>query len=330
MAAMHAIRLHAFGPAENLVYEEVAAPDPGPGQARIAVDAAGVHLIDTRLREGVQMGPLPLPDLPAIPGREVAGTVEAVGDDADAAWLGRRVVAHLGPASGGYAERAVVAVDALHALAEHVDAQAAVATIGTGRTAIGILDVAALTAGDTVLIPAAAGGIGALLVQAARRAGAEVVALAGGAEKVEAARELGATFALDYTDPAWPEAARHLLDGNGVSIVLDGVGGATGRAALDLLGAGGRMVVFGWSSGEPTELTTQDVAGRGITIEGALGPRMLARPGGIRALETAALAAVTAGELTPLVGAPFALRDAAAAHTALQARRTMGKVVLLP
>jgi NADPH2:quinone reductase len=327
---MHAIRLHAFGPAGNLRYEDVATPAPAAGQVRIAVEAAGVHLIDTRLREGMRMGPLPLPDLPAIPGREVAGTVAAVGDDVDAAWLGRRVVAHLGAASGGYAEHAIAGVGALHEVADHVAAPVAVATIGTGRTALGILEIAALGAEDTVLIPAAAGGIGALLVQAARRAGAEVVALAGGPEKVARAREQGATFAVDYRDPDWPRTVRDLLDGNPVSVVLDGVGGATGRAALDLLGPGGRLVVFGWSSGAPTELSTMDVGGRGITVEGALGPRMTTRPGGIRGLEVAALRAVAAGELAPLVGAPFALADAAAAHAALEARATVGKVVLLP
>ena len=104
---MHAIRLHAFGPPENLRYERVDDPEPGPGQVRIAVAVAGVHLIDTAIRAGRRMGPMPLPELPEIPGREVAGSVDALGPGVDAAWLGRRVVAHLGPASGGYAELAV-------------------------------------------------------------------------------------------------------------------------------------------------------------------------------------------------------------------------------
>jgi NADPH:quinone reductase len=329
MPAMHAIRLHAFGPAENLRYEQVADPAPGEGQVRVAVEASGVHLLDTRLRAGEQMGPLPLPELPAIPGREVAGTIDAVGDGADAAWLGRRVVAHLGQASGGYAERAVVPVASLHAVPDDVDLAAAVAMVGTGRTALAIVEVAAMTAQDTVLIPAAAGGLGTLLVQAALRAGATVVGLAGGAAKVERVAALGATHAVDYDDPEWPAAVRRALGGDGVSVVLDGVGGATGRHALDLLAAGGRLVVFGWSSGAATDLTTIDVAGRGITVEGALGPRILARPGGVRALETEALAALAAGELTPAVQ-PFALADAAGAHTALETRRTTGKVVLVP
>src|SRR5919204_591354 len=106
-AAMRAIRLHEFGPAENLVYEEVEDPQPATGQVRIAVAAAGVHLIDTNIRAGVQQGPMPLPELPTVPGREVAGTVDALGAGVDESWLGRRVVAHLGPASGGHAELAV-------------------------------------------------------------------------------------------------------------------------------------------------------------------------------------------------------------------------------
>ena len=104
---MHAIRLHEFGPAENLRYEEVPDPEPGPGQVRIAVAVAGVHLVDTTIRSGEQRGPFPLPELPAIPGREVAGVVDTVGAGVDPSWIGRRVVAHLGMASGGYAELAV-------------------------------------------------------------------------------------------------------------------------------------------------------------------------------------------------------------------------------
>ena len=133
---MHAIRLHAFGPAANLRYEEVDDPRPGPGQARIAVAACGVHLIDTALRAGRPMGPLPLPELPTIPGREVAGVVDAVGPKVDEQWVGRRVVAHLGPASGGYAELAVRETEALRALPDGLADDAAVAMIGTGRTAL--------------------------------------------------------------------------------------------------------------------------------------------------------------------------------------------------
>jgi NADPH2:quinone reductase len=326
---MHAIRLHAFGPAANLRYEEVEDPRPGPGQARIAVAASGVHLIDTTLRAGRPMGPLPLPELPAIPGREVAGTVDAVGPEVDERWVGRRVVAHLGPASGGYAELAVRETEALHALPDGLADDAAVAMIGTGRTAIAILEVAALTAEDVVLVTAAAGGLGSLLVQAARNAGATVVGVAGGPAKVQRLTQLGATVAIDYSGPDWSDAVRAALDGRAVTVALDGVGGALGRSALELLGAGGRLILFGFSSGQPTELSAGDLFARGITASAAIGARIAQRPGGLRDLEEQALEAVADGRLVPLVQ-HFALAEAAAAHEAIEGRSTVGKTVLVP
>jgi NADPH2:quinone reductase len=326
---MHAIRLHAFGPADNLRYEEVDDPRPGPGQARIAVAACGVHLIDTALRAGRPMGPLALPELPTIPGREVAGVVDAVGPEVDERWVGERVAAHLGPASGGYAELAVREIEALHRLPDGLADDAAVAMIGTGRTALAILEVAALTAEDVVLVTAAAGGLGSLLVQAARDAGATVVGVAGGTAKVQRVAQLGATFAVDYSAPDWSVAVRGALDGREVTAALDGVGGAVGRGALELLGAGGRLILFGFSSGTPTELSAGDLFGRGITVSAAIGARMAQRPGGLRDLEEQALAAAADGRLVPLVQR-FALAQAAAAHEAIESRATIGKTVLVP
>jgi NADPH:quinone reductase len=326
---MHAIRLHAFGPAANLRYEEVDDPHPGPGQARIAVACCGVHLIDTALRAGRPMGPLALPELPTIPGREVAGVVDAVGPAVDERWVGQRVVAHLGPASGGYAELAVRETEALHRLPDGLADDAAVAMIGTGRTALAILEVAALTAQDVVLITAAAGGLGSLLVQAARSAGATVVGVAGGPAKVQRVAQLGATVAVDYSAPDWSVAVRGALDGREVTVALDGVGGALGRGALELLGAGGRLILFGFSSGTPTELSAADLFARGITASAAIGARMAQRPGGLRDLEEQALAAGAEGRLVPLVQR-FALAQAAAAHEAIESRATVGKTVLIP
>jgi NADPH:quinone reductase len=326
---MHAIRLHEFGPPENLVYEEVEDPRPGPGQVRIAVAACGVHLIDTTIRAGVQRGPMPLPDLPAIPGREVAGVVDALGSGVDDSWLGRRVVAHLGPASGGYAELAVRDVDAVHALPDGVGEDESVAMIGTGRTTLGILEVAQVTAADVALITSAAGGIGSLLVQAVREAGAVAVGLAGGEAKLARVQELGATAAIDYTAPDWPDAVREALGDASVTVAFDGVGGDVGRGALELLAPGGRLILFGFSSGEPTRLSAADLFARGLTASAAIGPRILNRPGGMRDLEEQALAALAAGRLSPLVQR-FPLADAAAAHAALEARGTVGKAVLVP
>ncbi|WP_148593334.1 zinc-binding dehydrogenase [Streptomyces sp. WAC01526] len=337
---MHAIWLHTFGPAENLRHETVEDPRPGPGEVRIAVAAAGVHLLDTALREGRTGGPAPLPELPTVPGREVAGTVEALGEGTDPDWLGRRVVAHLGMVPGGYAELAVVAADRLHVIPENLDAGQAVAMIGTGRTTMGILLFAGLTADDIVLVPAAAGGIGSLLVQHAKNTGATVIGLAGGTAKVARVRELGADLAVDYTRDGWPSRVRAFLDGlgaPGATLVFDSVGGAPGRAAVDLLAKGGRHLVFGWSAGGlltggPLEFAEGELTARGITSEQVLGPPMLARAGGdnpLRTLETAALAEAAAGRLVPAVQR-FPLAEATAAHRALESRATMGKVVLVP
>jgi NADPH2:quinone reductase len=326
---MHAVLLHAFGPPENLRYEQVDDPRPGPGQARIAVAAAGVHLIDTALREGRPMGPLPLPDLPTIPGREVSGVVDALGPQVDESWLGRRVVAHLGPASGGYAELAVREADALHALPDDLADDTAVAMIGTGRTALAVLEVAALTKQDVVLVTAAAGGLGSLLVQGARHAGAAVVGAAGGSDKTQRVRELGADVAVDYAEAGWGDAVRRALDGREVTVALDGVGGAIGRAALELVGVGGRLILFGMASGSPTELTAGDLLSRGLTVSAAIGARIAQRPGGLRDLEERALAAAAEGRLVPLVQR-FALEQAAAAHAAIETRATVGKTVLVP
>ncbi|MFB8143196.1 zinc-binding dehydrogenase [Streptomyces parvus] len=333
---MHAVRLHTFGPAENLVYERAEDPVPGPGQVRIAVAAAGVHLLDTVLREG-EPGPFPAPvGLPTVPGREVAGTVESLGEGTDAGWLGKHVVAHLGTAPGGYAELAVTDADRLHEIPEGLDAAAAVAMIGTGRTTLGILGFTPLGPDSVVVVTAAAGGIGTLIVQYARNAGATVIALAGGPAKVARATENGADLALDYTRPDWPLRAREYLAAAGLraTVVYDSVGGATARAAVGLLGPGGQHVVYGWSGeglrdGEPLTFTAAELAERSITSTSVLGPKMIERGGGLRALETRALAEAAAGRLRPAVQR-FPLAEAAAAHRALETRGTMGKVVLEP
>ncbi|MFE0453531.1 zinc-binding dehydrogenase [Streptomyces sp. NPDC058914] len=326
---MHAIRLHAFGPAENLTYEEVEDPRPAPGQVRVAVEAAGVHLLDTALREGMR-GPLPQPPvLPTVPGREVAGLVESLGEGVDASWLGRRVVVHLGFAPGGYAELAVADAARVHEIPPGLDAAQAVAMIGTGRTAMGILQFAEPGPGSVVLVPAAAGGIGTLLVQYAKNAGATVVGLAGGPEKVARVRENGADLAVDYKDPDWPEKVRAHLGGRPATVVFDGVGGDVAREATALLGPGGRHIVFGWSAEGLHDGGPYLVEG---VSEQVLGPVMMEKAGGpdpLRTLELRALAEAAAGRLTPAVQR-FPLAEAAAAHRALETRGTTGKVVLEP
>ncbi|MFE3445968.1 zinc-binding dehydrogenase [Nocardia sp. NPDC059180] len=326
---MHAIRLHTFGPAENLSYETVPDPVPGAGQVRIAVAAAGVHLVDTALRRG-EPGPFPVPDLPTIPGREVAGIVDRVGAEVDPAWLGKAVVAHLGMVPGGYAELAVTEVDRLHDIPANLDAAAAVAIIGTGRTTMGILQFTELGPDDLAVVTAAAGGIGTLLVQYAKNAGATVVGLAGGPAKTELVRNNGADIAIDYREPGWPDQVREHLGGRSATVLFDSVGGATTAAGLDLLGPGAEHLIYGWSSGEPPQVSEVEADRRGIRSETVVGPPMLQRIGGdIRVLEKRAMAEAASGRWAPAVSR-FPLAEAAAAHHALETRGTTGKVVLEP
>ncbi|MFC8382935.1 zinc-binding dehydrogenase [Nocardia sp. NPDC057272] len=323
---MHAIQLHEFGPAENLRYESIPDPTPGPGQVRIEVAACGVHLVDTALRRG-EPGPFPVPALPTVPGREVAGVVDRVGDGVDGALLGTRVVAHLGTAPGGYAELAVTEAERLLAIPDGVSFSAAVAMVGTGRTALGILQFTDLNADSVAVVTSAAGGIGTLLVQYAVAAGATVVALAGGPDKVAMVRANGADIAVDYTLPDWPARVRAQLGGRAATVVFDGVGGPVAEAAVDLLGPGGAHLVFGWSSGAPAQV---DTATRGITSDTVLGPPMIQRAGGdLRVLSERALADAGTSLFRPAV-TEFPLAEAATAHHGLESRATTGKVVLIP
>jgi NADPH:quinone reductase len=319
---MRAIRLHAFGPPEHLVLDELPDLVPGPGEVRIAVAAAGVHLLDTTLRRG-EPGPLPAPDLPTIPGREVAGTVDAVGPGVGAEWVGRRVVAHLGLVPGGYAEQAVAAVDLLFRVPDRVSLTDAVAAVGTGRTAQGVVELEPAGPGGVVLVPSAAGGLGWLLVQDARARGATVIAAARGPERTGRVADLGVQV-VDYGRDGWEREVE-----GGVTLVYDGVGGEVGRTALELLRPGGRLVMFGYSSGAPTRVETADLVGRSISAGWSLGPRMVALPGGIPGLAARALDRVATCEWRPLV-TTYPLAEAARAHADLEQRRALGKVVLVP
>lgn len=323
---MHAIRQYEFGPPSTLRYEKLLDPTPGPGQLRVAVEAAGVHVVDTTIRRGVEGGPFPRPTLPMTPGREVAGVVDEIGPDVDRGWLGRQVVAHLGQVSGGYAELALAEAARAYDVPAGLSATGAVAMIGTGRSAVGLLGVAGLTADDIVVVTAAAGGLGSLFLQEARALGATVVGLAGGPDKVERVRALGADIAVDYRPPGWPDQVRAELAGRRPTVVLDGVGGAAGRDAFELLGPGGRLVRFGWSSGEQAEITPEEFAAHGVTDGAVTGAQFVPR---LPELEAAALDRAGRGVWQPLVQ-EFALAHAAVAHEAIETRATTGKVVLVP
>jgi NADPH:quinone reductase len=320
---MYAVQLSSFGPSSNLVLTELPDPVPGPGQALISSVASGVHLIDISTREGEQWGAGGLPDLPAVLGREVAGTVVAVGEGADPSWTGRSVAAYLGPVGGGYATLAVADLENVFPVPEGLDAAEAVAMVATGRTAVAILEAAAITADDTVLVLAATGGLGALLVQEAKALGATVIAAAGGPRKVGLAESLGPDLAVDYDATGWAKTVP-----KPPTVVLEGVGGELADAAVDLLHRGGRVVSYGWASGSGHS-RGGELEERGVLAPQVLGPAMANRPGGLRALQEQAMANLASGRWTPLV-TRFPLSRAAAAHDALTGRATTGKVVLVP
>jgi len=335
---MDAIRHHSYGPPETLVLEQVPDPVPGPGQVLVAARAHGVHLLDTTLRRGEPGGPLPAPRLPAIPGREVAGTVVAVGPDVGDDWLGARVAAHLGatPDGGGYARLAVAPVGSLHRLPDRLDLADAVAMIGTGRMALMTLEVARPGPDDVVVITAAAGGLGSLFVQSALDAGARVLALAGGPRKVRAVRGLapdaGQRLAVvDVAAGGWPADARRALGrlrADAATVLIDGVGGDLGGEAAALLGRGGRLVVQGWASGRPNPVAASAAtpAGDPVEVQAVVGPGAPAF-GDLRDYQRRALERAASGAWRVL-SHRVAFAEAARAHRELEERRTVGKVVL--
>jgi NADPH2:quinone reductase len=178
-------------------------------------------------------------------------------------------------------------------------------------------------AGETVLVEAAAGGVGTLLVQLARNAGARVVGLAGGARKLAVARELGADVAIDYREDGWAQQVRDVV--GDVDVAFDGVGGDIGLAAFDLLRAGGRFCPFGMASGRFTAIPEQAAQARGVAVLRGGAPS----PEDLLALSRAALEEAAAGRLRPVIGQEVALEDAAAAHAAIEARTTVGKTLLV-
>lgn len=315
---MRVVWLREFGGPEVLVPGSAPDPVPGPGQVLIEVRHANLTFVETLFR-ATGFGPFNGP-LPVIPGNGVGGVIAQVGPEVDPALVGRRVVSGTG-GSGGYAERVVVDRDAPFEVPDGLPLDQAVALLADGRTATMLVQAARLRAGERVLVEAAAGGVGSLLVQLAAAAGARVVAAAGGARKVALLRERGVDLVVDYRQPDWTDRVRAATDG--VDVVFDGVGGALARAAFDLLDAGGRMLSFGLASGAWADLPADVAAARGVALL-----RPSAGPAELRAYTERALAEAAAGRLRPLIGQRFPLERAAEAHAAIESRATIGKTLL--
>jgi NADPH:quinone reductase len=315
---MRAVWLSEFGGPEVLVAGEAPDPVAGPGQAVIDVAFANITFVETQFR-ATGAGPY-AGRPPMILGNGVGGVVTSVGAGVDGSLVGKRVVSSTG-GSGGYAERAAVDVAGLVEIPDGLATDTAVALLADGRTATMLVRAAGLRDGDRVLVEAAAGGVGTLLVQLASGAGGRVIAAAGGPRKVAVARDLGADVAVDYRQPDWTAQVRDAA--GGVDVVFDGVGGTVGRAAFELLDRGGRMLSFGLASGEWAGISHEAGAQRDVTLVD-----VRATPDELRRFTESALAEGAAGRLRPVIGQRFPLERAADAHAAIESRATVGKTLL--
>lgn len=318
---MRAVVMREFGPPEVLQPAEIPDVAAAAGEVLIDVDICGVTFVETQVRAGRPPRREMLPALPAVLGNGVGGTVAGAGAGVGAALIGRRVVTTLN-GTGGYAERATAPAGQVIETPEGVSPRAAVALLADGRTALALMSRAQPRAGEVVLVEAAAGGVGSLLVQLARNAGARVVAAAGHERKLALARDLGADMTVDYSRADWPERVRDAV--GTVNVAFDGVGGHIGRAAFGLLGPDGRFCPFGMASGSFAPVTEELAAERKVALR--LGGSMSAAVQSALARE--ALAQAAAGTIKPVIGQEMELERAAEAHAAIEARATTGKTLL--
>ncbi|HEX7131916.1 MAG TPA: zinc-binding dehydrogenase [Iamia sp.] len=302
---MIAVWMDEVGGPEVLVARETPDPVPGPGEVLVTVEVASITFVETQVRAG--RGPFPVTP-PVVLGNGVGGRVAALG--------GRRVVTTTG-GTGGYASLVAVPEEGLIDVPDELDLDDATALLADGRTATLMARTVAARPGERVLVLAAAGGVGSLLVQLVGATGATVVGTAGGPDKVAVVEALGAT-AVDHTSPGWSAGTAP------VDVVLDGVGGSVGREGFDLVAPGGRVLRYGMASGTFTAISDEEATARSVTLLESGRPS----PAEMSALTASALAEAAAGRLRPIIGQRFGLARAADAHRAIEARRTIGKTLL--
>lgn len=322
---MYAIRVAETGGPEQLVYADAPMPEPGPDQVRIKVAAIGLNFIDVYHRTGLY--PLPRP---FTPGLEIAGEVEALGSEVTEFAVGDRVAT--ASAAGGYAEYALAPAAKLVRVPAELDLPRAAAVMLQGMTAHYLsFSTFPLKAGDTALIHAAAGGVGLLLVQLAKKLGARVFGTVGSAEKAELARAAGADEVILYDQENFTAAVRRLTDGRGVDVVYDSVGVSTFEGSLDSLRPRGYMVLFGQSSGPvpPFNLGLLNTKGSLFVTRPTLAHYISTRDElNWRAGDL--FGWLAADELSLRIDRTYPLAEAAEAHRALESRATSGKVLLIP
>jgi len=316
--AVRAVQITEFGGPEVLQLTELPDPNPGPGQTLIQVSRAGINYADTHHVENSYLAPA---KLPLVPGGEVAGRT------AD----GRRVVALVG--DGGYAEQAVAPDGLTFDIPGAVSDGQALALVVQGLTAWHLLRTSTRMAeGETVVVHAAAGGVGSLAVQLAKRWGAgRVIATASSEEKRKLALDLGADVAIDGSPEGLKERLREVNGGRGVDIVLEMVGGPVFDASLAALGRFGRIAAYGMASrSAPTPIEPGRLMARSQSVIGFWLIDCLGRPGMLAEPLAELFDLTAAGGLQPVIGGEYGLSEVAAAHRALRSRGTVGKLLLDP
>jgi len=322
---MRAIRVPQYGGPENMKLEELPTPKPAPGQALVRLEAAGVNFIDVYQRTGLYKGPVPVPL-----GLEGAGVVEEVGAGVTTVRPGDRVAWTGVP--GSYATHTAVPADRLVTLPAGLDARTGAAAMLQGMTAHYLAhSTYPLKPGDSCLVHAAAGGVGLLLCQMARRAGARVIGTVSTEEKARLAREAGAHEVILYTTQDFEAEVKRLMDGKGLQVVYDSVGKDTFEKGFNCLAPRGYMVLYGQSSGPVPLFDLQVLNAKGslFLTRPSLNHHILTRE---ELLQRAGdvLGWVHKGELKLRIGATFPLAEAAEAHRQLEGRKTTGKVLLIP
>lgn len=323
---VHAIRLEAPGGVEQMRWQEVAVPAPGPGEVTIAQAAAGLNFIDVYHRTGLY----PQPVYPCGLGMEAAGTVEAVGAGVSHLKVGDRV-AYMWRELGAYAEKRTLSAERVVVLPDAVSEEEAASVMLKGMTVWYLLTRTYPVTKETVLLlHAGAGGVGTLFCQWAREIGATVIATAGSPEKAALAEAYGATHVIEYKREDVAARARELTGGRGVDVVYDSVGQDTFFASLDSLRPLGLMVSYGNASGPVPAFSPQELAKRGSLYFTRPGLGDYTRtPADYFEAANAVLSRVADGRLKVEIGQRFALKDTGAAHTALEAGKTTGATVLL-
>ncbi len=327
MAQMKAIRVEEFGEPEVLQHVDAERPSPGEGEVLIEVKSAGVNYADTMRRRDQYVESQ---ELPFTPGSEIAGTVAEVGDGVEDVKVGDRVVTLLG--TGGYAEYVVAPARNLIPIPDGLDFDEAAAIPLQGLTAYHVLETSGqLKEGESVLVHAAAGGVGYLAVQIAKLMGASpVIATASTQEKLDLAQNLGADVLINYTEEDWPEKVREATEDKGADVILEMVGGDFPQKNLKCLNAFGRMVVFGAASGDRGNLVPSELMKKNHVVAGFYLPNIMSRPKLFAPSLEKILGWISSGDLQLTIGARYPLDQAQEAHDALEGRKTTGKIVLNP